>query len=110
MPKVPRALSVGEETFALQCKAYSLSPVRELVFAPGRKYRFDFAWPAWRLAVEIEGGTRNGGRHTTGSGFEADCGKYNLATEMGWRVLRFTTAMVARAEAIDTVRRILEGG
>jgi very-short-patch-repair endonuclease len=65
--------------------------IRELVFAPGRRYRFDFAWPDLMVAVEIEGGTWIAGRHSRGSGFAADCRKYNDAAERGWAVLRFTT-------------------
>ncbi len=54
------------------------------------------------IAIEIEGGTRFGNsRHSRGSGFERDCEKYNLATSLGWRVYRFTTAMVERGEAIN---------
>ena len=30
-------------------------PTRELVFAPPRKWRFDFAWPEHLVAVEIDG-------------------------------------------------------
>jgi hypothetical protein len=32
-------------------------PIREHRFAPPRRWRFDYAWPAHRLALEIEGGT-----------------------------------------------------
>jgi hypothetical protein len=37
-------------------------PTREYVFAPPRKWRFDFAWPDIKLAVEINGGIWNNGR------------------------------------------------
>ncbi len=107
---LPKALSPGEEEFALQCRVYGLEPVRELLFFDGRKWAFDFAWPdeGLKLAVEIEGGTAFGkSRHSQGRGFEDDARKYNTATLMGWRVLRFSTAMVRSAEAIDTVREVL---
>ena len=67
-------------------------PVTEYRFHPTRRWRFDFAWPDHKLAVEIEGGAWTGGRHTRGSGFVGDCDKYNAATILGWRVLRFTTS------------------
>jgi len=55
--------------------------------------------------VEIEGGTRFGkSRHSRGDGFERDARKYNAAALLGWRILRFTTAMVISGEAIDVVR------
>lgn len=69
-------------------------PEREYVFAPPRRWRFDFVWPAARLAVEVEGGVWSGGRHTRPAGFEADVEKYNTATVEGWRVLRCTAKML----------------
>lgn len=60
-------------------------------FHPTRKYEFDFAWPDIKLAIEIEGGVFTQGRHTRGVGYSNDCSKYNLATILGWRVLRYTT-------------------
>jgi very-short-patch-repair endonuclease len=105
MAKIPKALSEGEEQFALHCKIYKLKPEREYVFAAPRKWAFDFAWPEKKIAVEIEGGTAFGkSRHSRGEGFEKDVRKYNAAALLGWRVLRFTTAMVVSGEAIDSVR------
>ena len=63
--------------------------VEEHRFHPTRRWRFDFAFVAQRLAVEVEGGVWTGGRHTRGYGYAADCEKYNEATRLGWRVLRF---------------------
>jgi len=68
----------------------------EVRFDPARKWRFDFALPARRVAIEIEGGQWTGGRHTRGLGFAADCEKYNAAARLGWRVFRFTNSMVAK--------------
>ena len=66
-------------------------PEREYRFAPPRRWRFDCAWPALGVAVEIEGVVFSGkGRHQTAKGLEADCEKYNTATLLGWRLLRFT--------------------
>ena len=67
---------------------------REYRFAPPRRWRFDFAHPASRVAIEIEGGHWSGGRHTRGAGFEADCQKYNTAAALGWYVFRLTTGMI----------------
>lgn len=103
-----KRLSRGEELFALQLRAYRLpDPEREFRFSPPRRWRFDFAWPDLRVAVEIEGGIFSGGRHTRGKGFESDCEKYNAAASDGWRVLRFTTGMVERGEAIAAVRPLV---
>ena len=74
---------------------------REYRFAPPRHWRFDFAWPAVKLAVEIEGGVWSRGRHTRGKGFIADCDKYNAATMLGWRVLRFTRQHLEDSDYIN---------
>lgn len=105
---IPQPLSPGEETFALHCQAHNLTPVREHCFHPKRKWRFDFCWPEKMLAVEIEGGIRRNGRHNRGVGYEGDLYKYNAAVNLGWRVLRYSTAMVRSGHAIDEVRAMLE--
>lgn len=85
------------------------APVREYRFHPTRRWRFDFAWPAQRVAVEIEGGAWSQGRHTRGAGFGADCAKYNMATLAGWRILRFTGDMLRDpAQCVTQVVTLLE--
>lgn len=89
-----------EISFAWQLDRFELpKPVEQFRFHPKRKWQFDFAWPERKLAVEIEGGTYSGGRHTRGKGFEGDCEKYNAALLLGWRLLRFTGKMVNSGEA-----------
>ncbi len=101
---IPKPLSQGEELFELHCRANKLPiPDREYVFLQGRKFRFDFAWPGLKIAVEIEGGTRQNGRHQRHEGFTNDTRKYNLATLHGWRVFRFTSEQVKSGEAIETM-------
>ncbi len=62
------------------------APVAEYQFLPGRKFRFDFAWPEpeYRLALEVNGGRYafGGGRHNTA----ADYHKIQTAVALGWRV------------------------
>lgn len=84
-------------------------PETEFAFAKaiGRRWRFDLAWPDERLAVEVEGGTWTGGRHTRGAGFEADAEKYAEAVLSGWRVLRVTGAMIRSGRAVALVERAL---
>lgn len=79
----------------------------ELAFHPKRKWRFDLAWPDHKVAVEIDGGSWVGGRHTSGSGFEADCEKLSEAAALGWRVLRVTPKMVKDGRAVDVILRAL---
>lgn len=82
-------------------------PSREFKFSPTRKWRFDLAWVNEKLAVEVEGGIWIGGRHTSGSGFENDCIKYNEAVLQGWRVLRATSNTIKNGSFIATLKYIL---
>lgn len=102
------APSVLEETLALQIRALKLPPpVREYIFHPVRKWRFDFAWPEFLLACEVEGGTATGGRHVTPAGFRADCDKYAAAMLLRWDVYRCTGAMVRSGAAVETIQQLL---
>ncbi len=64
--------------------------VKELRFHPQRMWRFDYAIPSHKIALEVEGGVFTNGRHTRPKGFLGDMKKYNTATMMGWRVVRTT--------------------
>ena len=107
MAKLPKAISKGEELFFLQCRVYGFSPEREYQFCEGRKWRFDAAFPDSMVAIEIEGGTWSGGRHTRPAGYENDLEKYNAATRLGWKVYRYTTAMVERGDAINHLLNVI---
>jgi very-short-patch-repair endonuclease len=101
-------MSELEATFSLMLQTVELPPAkREYRFHPSRKFRFDFAWPAYKVAVEVEGGVYTNGRHTTGKGFTADCEKYNEAACLGWRVLRVTGAQVNNGQALDWLERLM---
>lgn len=98
-----------EATFAVQVRALRLPPPqRGYMFHPKRKWKFDFAWPHAKIAVEIEGGTYLAGRHVRPAGFREDCKKYNAAALLGWTVLRGDTVMVKTAVLLDTVREALK--
>src|SRR5574343_1951378 len=81
------------------------TPVKEFRFAPPRRWRIDYAWPDYRLAVEIEGAVWCQGRHTRGSGFVKDIEKYNSLTLAGWSLLRFTPAQVRSGECYQAIHR-----
>lgn len=71
--------------------------VLEHEFAKPRKWRFDFAHRATKVAIEIEGGVHDGntrGRHVRAEGFKGDCEKYNEAAFIGWIVFRLTADMI----------------
>ena len=101
-------MSQLEDTLAFHIKVARLpEPVREHRFHPSRKWRFDFAWPLHKIAVECEGATWTNGRHVQGAGFEKDCIKYNQAALDGWTVLRFTSGMINSGNAINQIEDAL---
>lgn len=98
-----------EDALALQIKAAKLpEPVREHVFAKPRRWRFDFAWPSFKLAVEVEGAIFVGGRHNRALGMMADMEKYNAAALLGWKVLRVAGPHVKSGEALEWIEVALE--
>lgn len=98
-----------EEILALHIRAFGLPiPEREYSFHPERKWRLDFAWPAFKIAAEVEGLTHHGGRHQRIAGYQADLDKYNAAAALGWTVLRFSGSHVRTATAIHRIEEALE--
>lgn len=76
-------------------------------FVPGRLYRFDRAWPAHLVAVEIQGGLWVNGAHSRGSGVERDCVKLSIAAALGWRVLPVSRAMIEDGTAVELIAQAL---
>ena len=98
-----------EESLALQIKAYGLpEPVREYRHIPGRLFRLDFAWPDYRVGVEVQGQIWSKGGHSSGTGIIRDCEKRNLGKLEGWTVLEVVEPQIKAGDAIDWVRRALK--
>jgi very-short-patch-repair endonuclease len=108
--KVTSCPSVPELTFWRLIEHAGLpAPEREFRFHPIRRWRFDYAFLGPKLAVEIEGGTWQGGRHSRGAGYEADAEKQNTALGMGWRLVRYTPGMLKDGEAVvELIRKLLD--
>lgn len=118
-PKKKSGKSELEKMFDLKLRQYRVPHYeRELRFAQPRMFRFDFAWEASMIAVEIEGfvilpaqvaGRRMMiamGGHASPDGLKRDIEKHNIATFLGWRVLRFHSHQVKSGEAISTLLRM----
>lgn len=82
-------------------------PKTEYKFCKERRWRFDYAFPKQKIAIEQEGGIWAFGRHTRGSGFIKDLEKYNKATLLGWRVLRYTPDQML-TQAISDLKTFLK--
>jgi very-short-patch-repair endonuclease len=59
-----------------------------------RKYAFDWAWPSYRVAVEVDGGQwcPGGGRHAE----DTDREKTNIAASLRWLVFHFSPDQLKR--------------
>ncbi len=104
--------SVLEVEFEQRIKLMKFpEPVCEYRFHDVRNWRLDFYWPDFKLAVEIDGGTRNHGQivkvgpragqkavsgHLTPDGFQKDCEKQNSAVIAGISILRADSDMVTK--------------
>jgi hypothetical protein len=88
-----------------QCLAAKIpTPVAEHRFSPPRRWRFDYAWPEQKVALEQEGGVWVRGRHTRGKGYLGDLEKYNCAAIAGWAVIRCTPEQVQNGTAFALVK------
>lgn len=91
--------------FSQLCTVHGLpEPVVELKFHPERRWRFDYAFPAAKVALEVEGGVWSGGRHTSGAGFVKDMEKYNAAACLGWKVLRIQPRQLLTTATIKLIK------
>lgn len=81
-----------------------LECVKEYRFFPERRWRFDYAIPSEKIAIEVEGGVYTQGRHTRPLGFLGDMEKYNTATSLGWKLLRVTPNTLLSRTTLDLVR------
>ena len=99
-----------KDVFTTICKTdLKVECVKEHKFHPKRKWRFDYAIPEHRIALEVEGGVWTGGRHIRAQGFLGDMEKYNTATLMGWRVFRTTPDDLYKMATINLLRQAING-
>lgn len=95
-----------EQEFEAMIRLFKIpQPLREYNF---HSFRFDFAWPAVKVCVEVDGGTFCGGNHVRGKGYQKDCIKSNLAHLQGWIVLRADREMVGTEEFAKIVKKMLK--
>ena len=83
--------------------------VAEHRFHPTRMWRFDYAIPSHRIAIEIDGGVWIEGRHNRPKGYIADLDKFNNAAALGWRVLKFTPQQQFTTKALRLIQASVKG-
>lgn len=93
------------DVFTIICKTdLGVECIKEFKFHPERRWRFDYAIPQYKIALEVEGGVWTQGRHTRPQGFLGDIEKYNTATLMGWRVFRITPTDLYRTATVNLLK------
>lgn len=104
-PQTPKS-----DFFTTLCRSdLHVECVKEFRFHPERRWRFDYAIPSHKIAVEVEGGVWTGGRHIRAQGFLGDMEKYNTATLMGWRVFRTTPGDLLKMVTLNMVKQAILG-
>lgn len=99
---------IAKRCFPLNCVEHGLEqPTEELRFAPPRRWRLDYSWPAQKIALECEGGVFTRGRHSRGAGMVKDMEKYNELAARGWRLIRVTPSQLNAPETFDWIRRAM---
>ncbi|WOE32157.1 MULTISPECIES: hypothetical protein [unclassified Acinetobacter] len=102
-----KAVNEFEEKLARELKALNIEFEREFKFHQARKWRADFYLVGKMILIEVEGGIWSGGRHTRGNGYLGDMEKYNAAQELGYSVIRFSTAQVKSGMAIGQIEKMV---
>jgi very-short-patch-repair endonuclease len=93
-------LSYLEQHFAkVVVEAKLPTPVREYQFF---RYRFDFAWPKIKVAVEVDGE-----HHKKGDQLRSDKRKDRVAKIHGWVVIRADRNSIHSPEFLNKVRKTI---
>lgn len=79
-------------------KELNLEYRKEFKFCESRKWRADYYLPGIKTLIECDGSVWTNGRHTRGQGFIKDCEKLNMASMLGYTVLRYSTDTIMKSQ------------
>ena len=98
-----------ERAFDTYAKSLGLPKAEKQFRFSERRYRLDRCYIDEKLGIELDGGVYSGGGHTRGKGYESNREKDNLAIELGWVVLHYTTNQLRSnpAGVISQIKRVL---
>lgn len=83
------------------------APVQQYrVRLAGRSFRLDLAYPAAKLAIELDGWAF----HSSRSAFDADRARANAFVAAGWTLLRFTSRSTGAEVAACVLAALGESG
>ena len=109
----PKAKSDAQILLEIHLKEIGLEFEAEFKFHAERDWRFDYvlSLDASRphgtdlIAIEIEGGVWQQGRHNRAAGYLRDMEKYREAAALGYRVYRFSPQEVLNGTALEFLKR-----
>ena len=97
------------DIFQQSCPQFGIPmPQKEHRWHPVRKFRADYAWPEFKLILEVEGGVWSKGKHGRGSGIIKDMEKSNEAAMLGWRTLRCLPKELHTAKVREIIKLAME--
>lgn len=100
----PRGESLLERRYDQKLEEAGLpAPRKNWFFMNDRNFELDRAWPAQKVAVEIQGGA-----HRAKGKWQRDIEKRALAMLSGWRVLEVDGTSIKDGRAIEWTKRLLE--
>src|SRR5262249_3281144 len=103
-----RGEAKNRAVFLALCKQHRLpQPEVEYRISPDRKFRWDFAWPAQRVCLEVQGAVWTGGAHGRGSGIIRDQAKANIAAGRSWLCFYTTPKELCTVQTIEMIRLAL---
>lgn len=107
--KQTQNINSQSDTFTLLCRTQLHEEVKkEYRFHPKRRWRFDYAIPRRKIAIEVEGGIWTGGRHVSPKGFLGDMEKYNTATTLGWHILRTIPQELCTSQTLEMIKDVID--
>lgn len=108
--KTKKITPPATDVFTQICaKEMGVECVKEYRFYKSRQWRFDYALPLYKIAIEVEGGVWTQGRHVRPVGFLGDMNKYNTATLLGWRVFRTTPSKLLSQDTLTLIKNAING-
>lgn len=98
-----------KDELLMQLRAVGLpDPTPEYRFSQERRYRFDWAWPERKVALEYDGIFSFKSRHRTVHGYSVDLDKMCLAQKEGWLVVRVGADQVRSGLALEALQAVYE--
>lgn len=82
----------------------------EYFFTLERQYRFDYAIPELKIAIEQNGGIWSKGNsgHSSGKGIQRDMDKTALAASLGWTVISRSPEQMQTTETLNLIKSAIQ--